>query len=198
VILLHSMLEYPLWYGPFQMAFGLCVWLLWRAPDLPAGADEVARAVRRAGAPTPATVGSAARFTPTLSALTAIVLIAIATYAAWEYHRISQIYLIPKMRSEAYRVNTLQQLGDSWLFQNQVRFAELTTTPLTIGNAAHIRDLSLALLHFSPEPRVVEKLIESDVMLGLADEARFYLVRYQAAFPESHARWAQKNAQGKM
>ena len=30
VILLHSLLEYPLWYGPFQVAFGLCVWYLWR------------------------------------------------------------------------------------------------------------------------------------------------------------------------
>ena len=32
VILLHSLLEYPLWYGPFQMAFGLSLWLLWRSP----------------------------------------------------------------------------------------------------------------------------------------------------------------------
>ena len=29
VIGLHSLLEYPLWYGPFQMAAGLCVMLLW-------------------------------------------------------------------------------------------------------------------------------------------------------------------------
>jgi hypothetical protein len=27
---LHSMVEYPLWYGPFQTAALLCVWLLWR------------------------------------------------------------------------------------------------------------------------------------------------------------------------
>ena len=29
VIGLHSLLEYPLWYGPFQIAFGLCLAWLW-------------------------------------------------------------------------------------------------------------------------------------------------------------------------
>src|SRR3954470_23707547 len=31
VILIHSLLEYPLWYGPFQIAFGLALGLLWPA-----------------------------------------------------------------------------------------------------------------------------------------------------------------------
>jgi hypothetical protein len=48
------------------------------------------------------------------------------------------------------------------------------------------------MLHFSPEPRVVELLIESAVMLKLDEQAAFYLVRYQAAFPEAYARWAAK------
>ena len=29
IIALHSLVEYPLWYGPFQMAVGWCVWMLW-------------------------------------------------------------------------------------------------------------------------------------------------------------------------
>ena len=29
---IHSLLEYPLWYGPFQIACGLALWLLWRTP----------------------------------------------------------------------------------------------------------------------------------------------------------------------
>ena len=68
---------------------------------------------------------------------------------------------------------------------------------MTTGNAAHIKELATALLHFSPEPRVIEKLIESAVLLGFEEEALFYLVRYRAAFPESHARWAKENAQSK-
>ena len=33
VIGLHSLLEYPLWYGPFQMAVVLCGVLLWTTPE---------------------------------------------------------------------------------------------------------------------------------------------------------------------
>lgn len=174
VIGLHSLLEYPLWYGPFQLAAGLCIGLLWttRPGQSKHGNRPIASVIRT---------------------FVAMFLIALTVYAAWDYHRVSQIYLIPEMRSEAYRDNTLEKIQGSWLFRNQVRFAELTTTPLTPGNAAHIRDMATALLHFSPEARVVEKLIESAVMLGRDDEALFYLARYRAAFPESHARWAKEN-----
>jgi hypothetical protein len=36
---------------------------------------------------------------------------------------------------------------------------------------------------------VIEKLISSAIALGRDDEAAFYLIRYQAAFPAAHARW---------
>ncbi len=174
LILLHSMLEYPLWYGPFQMAFGLCLALLWptRTPGVAAPA-----AGRRT-------------ISPWQTLLTAL-LMGAAAYAAWDYHRISQIYLAPQARSAAYRDNTLEKIRGSWLFRQQVRFAELTALPLTKDNAAQVNTEAHGLLHYSPEPRVVERLIESAVMLGRDDEARFYLARYQAAFPEAHARWAQ-------
>ena len=175
LILLHSLLEYPLWYGPFQLAFGLSLWLLWRAPDSPTGV-----------AVGPLLSGRV----PVLAVSSASFLIAVVAYAAWDYQRVSQIYLVPGMRWEAYRDNTLEKTGNSWLFQDQVRFAELTTTDLTPDNALHINQLAQAMLHFSPEPRVIEKLIESATLLGRDAQARFYLVRYQAAFAESHAHWA--------
>ncbi len=176
VILLHSLLEYPLWYGPFQMAAGLCVWLLWRRPQTWPAAGAVASSV--------ALVGSAA---------VALMAVAALGYAAWDYQRISQIYRIPAMRWAPYREQTLEKIGASWLFRHQVRFAELTTTPVTPDNAARLRALALTLLHFSPEPRVVEALLESAALLGLEDEVRFYQARYQAAFPEQQARWARNN-----
>ena len=49
---------------------------------------------------------------------------------------------------------------------------------------------AIALLPFSPEPRVIEKVIESAVMLGRDDDAMFHLIRYRAAFDKDHARWA--------
>ena len=176
IILTHSMLEYPLWYGPFQMALGLCIGLLWPyRQKLGASREKVMQ-------------GRIVVWVLTL------LLFAGAIYAAWDYHRISQIYLIPKQRSEAYRDNTLEKIRASWLFRDQVNFAELTTTELTRDNAAQINALAKDVLHFSPEARVVEKLVESAMMLGHHDEAQFYLARYRVAYPNEHARWASEQA----
>jgi Virulence factor membrane-bound polymerase, C-terminal len=176
VIGLHSLLEYPLWYGPFQMATGLCLWLLWssREPndqDVPDGKKS--------------------RFAATMPRIvTSLVILAGLSYAAWDYRRISQIYLPLEKRALAYRDNTLDKLRSSWLFRDQVRFAELTITPLTRENAAWTHRTASDLLHYSPEPRVIEKLIESAVLLNRDEEALAYLARYRAAFPAEHARWA--------
>ena len=167
----HSLLEYPLWYGPFQLAAGLCVWMLWRpgASPLSPAAGIISRAA---------------------CGVAAVVLALGCGYAAWDYHRISQIYLPPDARAEAYRGDTLSKIRGTRLFASQVDFAELTITPLTPQNAQHLHDLAERLLHFSPEPRVIEKLIESAVLLQRDDEAKINLARYRAALPEAHDRWA--------
>lgn len=176
LILLHSMLEYPLWYGPFQLAFGLSVFLLWpKAHQLDVAPH--ARRLRPTAVPT----------------LLAIVLGTSVAYAGWDYRRISQIYLTPAQRAPAYRVDTLEKIRDSWLFRDQVRFAELTMSTVTPENAAYIHGLATDLLHFSPEARVVEKLLESAALLGLEQEGQFYLARFQVVFPESYALWMQEN-----
>lgn len=171
LILLHSLLEYPLWYGPFQLAFGLSVWLLWR-PAAPLSSRSFK---------------TFEPIAPVLPSLAATLIIVFVAYTAWDYQRVSQVYLSPKMRAEAYREHPLEKIQSSWLFQDQLRFAELTTTPLTATNAAHLHQLALDLLHFSPEPRVIEKLIDSATLLGRLEEAQFYRLRYQAAFPDNRA-----------
>ena len=180
VILLHSMLEYPLWYGPFQMAFGICVLLLWRQKQ-PAAAENAPKKA------------SDWPLSLILRVQAAITLIAFISYAAWDYHRISQIYLEPESRSAAYRDDTLNKIRGSWLFADQVQFAELLTTPLTPANAEWTMRTAKQLLHYSPESRVVEKLIESAVLLGEDDDALRYLARYKAAFPKEHAVWVKAN-----
>jgi O-antigen ligase len=174
VILLHSMLEYPLWYGPFQVAFGLCIGLLWSA-----GSGPPAVAVPRSAV---------------LRGLLPAMLMGCCVYAAWDYHRISQIYRQPQDRAAAYRDSTLSKIRDSWLFRRQVSFAELSLTPLTRDNAQWTFNTATALLHYSPEPVVIEKVIESAVMLGLDDEALAHLARYRAAFPKEYAHWAAANS----
>ena len=118
-----------------------------------------------------------------------MIIISSIAYAAWDYHRISQIYLAPAQRAEAYRTDTLAKIQGSWLFSNQVQFAELTTTPVTKENAPKINTMAQNLLHFSPEARVVEKLIDSAVLMGRHDEARFYAARYRAAYPAEYENW---------
>ena len=69
--------------------------------------------------------------------------------------------------------------------------AELTglvygLTPRTVDR---IDAQAQALLHYSPEPRVIEKVIEAATMKGRYDEAVLHLARYRAAFPADYARW---------
>ncbi len=186
VILLHSMVEYPLWYGPFQMAFGMCLVLLWRQKPPLELQNSLENLLIRPAAPI-----SRAR---AAMLIIAPALLLFVIYAAWDYHRISQIYLTPESRDARYRDDTLAKIRSSWLFADQVRFAELMITPLSAANAAWTLHTANALLHYSPEPRVIEKLIESAVMLGRDDEALAYLARYRAAFPKEHALWAKANA----
>jgi O-antigen ligase len=182
VIGVHSLVEYPLWYGPFQMALGLCIWMLWtrRPPKAAADADFKPNTTK----------------VPVIRSLLAIIIIAFVGYAGWDYHRISQLYLPPEQRAAPYRTDTLGEARQSWLFRNQVAFAELTLTPLTRDNAAPVNAMATQLLHYSPEPRVIEKAIESAVLLQRDDEALWHLARYRAAFPKEHAAWVAGNARG--
>jgi metal-sulfur cluster biosynthetic enzyme len=180
---LHSLLEYPLWYGPFQIAVVLAVWILWCTPKQASGptqegctaSGQIASATRRIGIQQVRSV--------------AAVLIAALAYAAWDYHRISQVYKAPSLRSSAYRDDPLGKVQDSWLFRNQVRFAVLTLSTVTPDNAQTLNALARQLLHFSPEARVVEKLIDSDLVLGRMDDAAYYMLRFRRAFPAEYARW---------
>ena len=198
VILLHSMLEYPLWYGPFQMAFGLCMMMLWRRPmpsaiSSPTFASVAPAVAINAPIDKPIDVTNSL-VAPVIRAFIAIILISISIYAAWDYRRISQIYVLTELRDPAYRVDTLGKIKGSWLFSDQVQFAELLMTPLTRENAQWTFQRATALLHFSPEPRVIERVIESATMLGRDDEAAAHLARYRAAFPLDYAKFKLANA----
>lgn len=172
VVFLHSMLEYPLWYGPFQVGALLSVWLLSLRRASPAAPGGPATR-----APGPARAG--------VAALAATLL----AYASWDYWRVSQVYRAQDDRAAAFRDDAMGHARQSLLFRAQARFAELTLAPLTPDNAQWTYDTAQAVVHYSPEPRVVEKLIESATMLERFDEAVLDLARYRAAFPADYERW---------
>jgi O-antigen ligase len=143
VLGLHSLLEYPLWYGPFQMTLGLAIGMLWAVPD--------------------ATVEEEAQEGPMLVA--ALLFIG-CLYAAWDFNRVGQIYRPAGTRDAAYRDNPLHHAKQSWLFKNQADFAELTTQTVTAENAAELYPQAVRLMHYSPEARVVQRVIDSGKLLG--------------------------------
>ena len=169
VILLHSMLEYPLWYGPFLFAAMVCL------------VGLVHPLVETDGP-------------PRWWALAASLAVMTFTCAlVWDYYRVSQIYLPPAQRAPEYRSDALSKIRDVFFFQSYVQYAELTTMALTPDNAQQVYDLAQAMLHFSAEPRVIEKLLDSSVQLHRWDELPLQLRRYQAAFPKEYALWMAQN-----
>lgn len=174
VIGLHSLVEYPLWYGPFQLAVLACVGILMRGSIVRLIQSE--HGVRREA------------FRRTMLAIF-LASLAVFAFIGWDYWRVSQLYMAPVDRHAAYRDDTLKAVGSSWLFNDQVRFAELGMTTLTSANANHIHELAKDMLHFSPEPRVVEAVIESALLLGNDGEAAFYLQRLQLAYPQEANSW---------
>ena len=174
-MVLHSLLEYPLWYGPFQLVFGLCLGLLW-----PAASSIDAVAPRRAR--------------PVAAHAVTALLVAVVGYTGWDYLRISQIYLTRAERLPPWQDHTLEKLRASWLFAGQVQFAELSLTPVVRANAPAVNALAQGVLHSSPEPRVVAKLIESATLLDRDDEALGLAARFKIAYPVEYARWIRGEA----
>ena len=180
VIGLHSLLEYPLWYGPFQSAAVLSLWLLWWVPGGQMGSIKF-NFFRPAA--------------PHLYASAALLLIAYCGIAEWNYYVVSQIYLDPEERAPTYRSDTLAKIKGTWLYQDTARFAELITADLGPDNAAPVNALAKDMLHFSPEARVAELLLNSAKLLGRSDEVAFYAARYQAAFPQAYQAWLEQNSE---
>lgn len=139
---LHSLLEYPLWYGPFQVSTLAALVLLWPA------AARAWQDHRR-----------------TLQTLALVGLGLLALIAA-DYQRVRQIYLPHAQRSALWQADPWGAARQTWFFGDALRFAEVTVTPVGPENAQTLLDASLATLHDSPEPRVIDKLTESARLLG--------------------------------
>ncbi len=174
-IVLHSLLEYPLWYGPFQLVFGVCLGILWPGRRLAKAMSASAASPRGAA---------------WYQAMALLLVVAIG-YAGWDYTRISRLYIAPEERPSAASRNdrTLDDAHASWLYMRYVRFAELVLTPVDRGNAAHVHDLASRSLHFSPEPRVIGKLIESARLIGEDREASAQSELFRRAYPDEYAAW---------
>jgi O-antigen ligase len=165
IIGLHSLLEYPLWYGPFQLALVSAAGAL----GLPSSPVRVGARV--------------------VIALASMALLASLAWLWARYDLVSDAYRRPEERRVWTRADPVGVLGDMFPFHAQMRFAELALTPLTRANAEYVHALALELLHYSPEPSVIEKLIDSAVLLARDQEAADHALRYKSAFPDRYEAW---------
>ncbi len=155
---LHSLLEFPLWYGPFQIAVLLCLGLL--------------QARRRDG-----------RMTwPAGLRYVGVAVLVAASFVTVDYLRVRQIYVSAQDRLPIWRDPPLATAKGSWLFVRSATFAELTLTPVNEENAAWVLQTSQDMLHYSPEPRVVRALIDSAQRLGLQTLANEHRQRLRQAY----------------
>ena len=161
---LHSLLEYPLWYGPFQVATLLAVLLLWP--------QAVQSALRR-----PLVLRAAGWCTLTLSLLISA-----------DYLRLRQVYLPHEQRIALWQDNPWAASRRTLFFGQTFLFAEVTSRRVNADNAQAMLQSSLVLLHYSPEPRVIDKLIESARMAGQPELAAWHEARKAAVYGASPRR----------
>ena len=187
---LHSLLEYPLWYGPFQVAFLLCLWVLhvYPAQQGPGAAGADTPAVATAPAP---------RLFPSLHLrwLAVAMLALLCALVTWNYWRMSQLYMSSENRAPAYRDDTYAKVQGSWFFGGHIDFAVLSVTPVNEQTAPYLLQLGEHLLHFSPEAKVVEKILDAAIVLQQENKIAYYAPRFAAAFPEDYQRWREAHSQ---
>ncbi|MDO4794438.1 MAG: Wzy polymerase domain-containing protein [Brachymonas sp.] len=183
---LHSLLEYPLWYAHFQQAFGLALGVLWATQPVAVAAGGTVTAARPHAMP----VHAARRWQGVL----ALGLLAGMAYASFDFVRVTQLYMAADDRVWPFRQHTRQQAEHSVLYRNAVQFAAVSTDPVTPEKAEQQLAQARRLMHYSPESRVVIRIIECLQVLGRQAEADAEIAQFQQVYPKEYARW-RKGAQ---
>ena len=174
VVGLHSMLEYPAWFGNFQVMVVLALWLIW--PDIRQQFDAVQTESGQ-------TVGFGTRLTVALLLQFALM------GMAWDYLRVSQLFTPQHERLAPWQKDVWETVRHSVFFGDQILFSRLITTDPTLENASVLLDAALETLRISPEPRVIERVIVSASLLGRQDLVEFHAERYAANWPKQYQAW---------
>lgn len=175
LLALHSLLEYPLWFGVFQLMALLVGWQIYQT--------------RRTAS---ATAGEAP--VPTFLRRIAVVavMLSILAFVAWDYLKVSQLYLPESQRMERYREDTFEKSRSTVLFNSQVLIAQVVATELRPANAELILAGALASLHVAPDSRIIRRVIDSAALLGRTDLMELHEARYRAAWPAEYEEWRKR------
>jgi len=179
VLGVHSLLEYPLWFGVFQVLLFCNLVLLYGARK------QVFAHLPQAGQ---AALGAR------LLKLGSVLAIAAMTYVGHDYLRVSQLYVEPAQRLAPYRISTLQKASGTLLFDGLVTYAVINTTPVDPSNAKAMLDAALLTLRSTPDPVIIEKLIAAARLLGELEVAAFHENRYREMWPAAWQTWKSRQA----
>lgn len=175
LVAFHSLVEYPVWFGNFQTMVILAASLLWPALKvrrLRGNKDQEGPVLQRVHF---VSAGAAA---------------AILCAMAFDYVRVTQLYLPQADRLGVYKIDTLGKVRHSVFFRDWVLFAQVVAAKPDAQNAEVLLEAALEALRISPEPRVIERVIVSASLLGKTELVGTHVRRYQAAWPEAYATWA--------
>ena len=116
-------------------------------------------------------------------------LLAGLVYASFDFVRVTQLYLAPEDRVWPFRERTQEQAERSFLYRNAVEFARVSTTDVTPEKAKQQLAQVQQLMHYSPEPRVIIRLIECLQVLGHQAAADAQAEHFRQVYPDDYARW---------
>ncbi|PZO14246.1 MAG: hypothetical protein DCF26_15350 [Burkholderiales bacterium] len=171
----HSLVEFPLWYGLFQILVALAIVMVVlgrRESNEAAHSESQLPAVH------------SLKFVAVSIAL----LLALA-FVAVDYFKVSQLYLPAKWRPAWYQVDTLNKARDTVLFKSDVLIAQVVLTPVTHENALIMLDASLEALHIAPDSRIIRQVIAAAQAAGRDDLVKIHTGRYKASWPELYEEW---------
>jgi O-antigen polymerase len=178
MLAVHSMVEFPLWFGYFQLMVGLALVLIFNT-EFKATQDHEQPSVFR------------------LRALCTSLSLALLTFVAYDYHRVSQLYLPQQWRSHWYEQDTLAVAQKSSLFKSHALIGQVLLIPITPDNAALMLEAAEQSLRIAPDSRIIRRLLEAAEILGREDLILLHSKRYQAAWPEEYREWKLLNDQRK-
>ena len=167
LLFIHSMLEYPLWFGNFQVLWVVCVAVLWLARQGQL-TQPIAPRIRQA------------RWVNGV----VFAMLLVMTWMGWDYLRVTQLYLPAKDRLARFEYDTLNKVRHSVFFSNEVLFAQVNNSQPAPANAKAILSGALVAIHAYPEPRMAEKLIAAALLSDDTELAKYHAVRFKATWPQ--------------
>lgn len=172
VLLIHSMLEHPLWFGNFQVLGLLCVAMVWLTRQQafarlePLGVHQ----------------------TRWISIVVLIMMLALV-WRSWDYLRVSQLYLPAKDRLASFEFDTFNKVRKAVLFSDEIIYAQVNNATPDALNAKAVLAGALASIHSYPEPRIVNKLILAALLSGDINLANDHALRFKAAWPLEYSKF---------